>query len=343
MSRPRNRSTTTIVEVAAAAGVSMKTVSRVLNREGLVRDETADKVRGAAARLGYTVNLSAQRLARGRSHNIGILLVAGSNWQRTGQLVAGALAPTQARGYGLVPHVIEKYEGDERSIVLALKARKAVDGLLLTVPWSENARLLEDLAEHGVPHVCITGPGTTGHISVRSADEAAAYSLTRYLLDLGHRKISVVGGQPHLNVTRERLAGYRRAMSEAGIDPDCMPHVFGDYLFATGYNGAAQLLTSASWPTALFCLTDALAAGAMRQAHERGVPVPGTMSIVGFGDSGIADTIWPTLTAVAVPTADLAAMAASLLMDLIEGKTGVGDILLPAPLVVRASSGRGSA
>ena len=318
----------------------MKTVSRVLNREGLVREATAEKVREAASKLGYTVNLSAQRLARGRSHNIGILLVAGSNWQRTGQLIAGALEPSQARGYGLVPYVIEKYEGEERAAVLGLTARKAIDGWLLTVPWSENERLLRDFAESNVPRVCITGPQTPGHISVRSDDEVAAYNLTRHLIELGHRRVSIIGGQPHLNVTRERLAGYRRAMNEAGIDPDFSPHVFRDYLFATGYDGAAELLTSATRPTALFCLTDALAAGVMRRAHEGGVSIPGEISVVGFGDSGIAETIWPTLTAATVPTSEMASKGSNLLIDNIEGRLSEGHAVFEAPLMVRNSSGR---
>ncbi|MDZ4762458.1 MAG: LacI family DNA-binding transcriptional regulator [Alphaproteobacteria bacterium] len=340
MPRHRSRTAPSIVEVAAASGVSMKTVSRVLNEEGSVREDTARKVREAAAALGYTLNLSAQRLARGRSHNIGILLVARSNWQRTAELVSGALGKSQAIGYGLVPHVLAKYEGAERDGVLALKARKAVDGLILTVPWSENLKLLADLAERAVPHVRISGPLIPGHVTAHSNDEMGAYALTRHLLDLGHRRIGVIGGQRHLNVTRERLAGYEHALREAAIDPRSLPHFFDDYLFGTGFRGAKELLALSAPPSALLCLTDILAAGAIRRCHEMNVTVPGKVSIAGMGDSSIAEMIWPTLTTATVPTAELAARAVGMLVDVIEGKTAPTDLILDVPLVVRGSTAR---
>ena len=339
MPRPRRRTAPTIVDVASASGVSMKTVSRVLNKEGVVREETAAKVKEAAAALGYTLNLSAQRLARGRSHNLGILLVARSNWQRTAELVSGALNRSQALGYGLVPHVIAAYDGAEREAVLALKARKAVDGLILTVPWSENARLLEDLAIRGVPHVRISGPIIPGHVTAHSNDEAGVYSLTRHLLQLGHQRISVIAGQRFLNVTKERFAGYNRAMGEAGLNPDAGPHVFEDYLFGTGYRGARAVLKSEYPPTALLCFTDILAAGAIRRCHEMKIAIPGKVSIAGMGDSSIAEMIWPTLTTATVPTSELAARAVDMLVTNLEQGPEAGDVILDAPLVVRASTG----
>ena len=338
MPRPR-RPVPTIVDVASASGVSMKTVSRVLNQEGTVREETANKVRQAAAALGYTLNLSAQRLARGRSHNLGILLVARSNWQRTAALVSGALNRSQALGYGLVPHVLAAYDGAERDAVLELKARQAIDGLIITVPWSENARLLEDLAAREVPHVRISGPIIPGHVTAHSNDGQGAYALTRHLLELGHRRISVIGGQRYLNVTKERVAGYRRAMIEGGADPEACPHIFEDYLFATGYHGAKTVLTSERPPTALLCLTDILAAGAIRRAHEMGVGIPTRLSVAAMGDSSMAEMLWPTLTTATVPTSDLAAKATEMLIDLVEGKSLTGDVILDIPLIVRGSTG----
>jgi LacI family transcriptional regulator len=339
MARTRKRVTPTIVEVAEAAGVSIKTVSRILNNEGTVREETAARVRRAADKLGYTVNLSAQRLARGRSGNIGMLLISRSNWIRTAQLVAGAVERAQERGYGLVPYVIGQYVDEQRDFVLSLRARKAVDGLLLTVPWSETPTLLGDLKERSFPHVRIAGPPMAGHPQARSDDRAGAHALTRHLIDLGHRRISVVGGQAFLNVTRERLAGFRQAMEEAGLDPDASPHHFDNYLFATGFKGAASLLSHDPPPTALFCLTDAIAAGALRQAHEMGRRIPADVSICGMGDSSIAEMVWPPLTTALIPSAAIAADAVDMLIELIEGRDAPADIRHETPVRVRESTG----
>ena len=224
--------------------------------------------------------------------------------------------------------------------VLALKARKAVDGLLVTVPWSENQRLLYDLSERKVPHVRISGPLIAGHVTAHSNDELGAYHLTRHLLDLGHRRIGVIGGQRQLNVTKERLAGYHRAMKEAEIDASGLPRFFDDYLFGTGYRGAEEFLHLPSPPSALLCLTDILAAGAIRRCHEMGVAVPREMSIAGMGDSSIAEMIWPTLTTVTVPTAELAARAVDMLVNIIEAKAAPADLILDVPLVVRGSTAR---
>ena len=330
----------TIKDVAAAAGVSIKTVSRVLNREPNVRQDTIDRVNAAAEALGFTVNLSARRLASGRSHSLGMLVVTRSHWHRTADLVSGALTQGQTRGYGLVPYVLQSYEGRERDVVLSLVSQKLVDGLLLTTPWSEVDGLGQDLADRGMPFVSIAGPASPGRLSVRADEEAGAYAVTRHLLDGGHRRIAVIGGQRALFGTRERLTGYERAMRETGHDPAAQRHVFGDYLFPTGYRAARSLLSDPTPPTAILAFTDVLAAGALRAAHEARVAVPDQLSIVGMGDFALAQFVWPALTTVAVPSPEMAAKAVDLLIECVEGRRPPEPtVVFPTPLIVRDSSG----
>lgn len=330
----------TIKDVAREAGVSIKTVSRALNHESGIREDTAERVRQVASDLGYSVNLAARQLVSGRTGSIGILVFASTHWQWTADLVSGALMASRANGYGLAPFVLEQYESAEREAVLWLASRHAVDGVILTTPWNENTQLHADLRERGMPFVLLPAPPESLEAGVRSKDAEGAGELTRHLLDLGHRRIALLGGQPGIDLTRTKLEGFEGALREAGIDPAGLPRVLADYSFETGLRCARELLAYTPRPTAIFCLSDLLGAAALRAAHEAGLRVPLDISVVGMADQMAGQIVWPPLTTVAIPTEQMAGRAAELLIERI--RSGDGDakqVVFDTELIVRESSG----
>lgn len=334
------RGTPTIKDVARESGVSIKTVSRALNNESGVRAGTAERVRRAASELGYSVNLAARQLVSGRTGSIGILVFASTHWQWTADLVSGALMASRAKGYGLAPFVLEQYESAEREAILWLASRHAVDGVILTTPWNENAQLHAELRERGMPFVLLPAPPESDEAGVRSKDAEGAAELTRHLLELGHRRIALLGGQPGIDLTRIKVAGFEAALREVGIDPARLPRVLADYSFETGLRCARALLASKPRPSAIFCLSDLLGAAAIRAAHEGGLRVPQDISIVGMGDQRAGQIVWPPLTTVAIPTEQMAGRAAELLIEHIRyGANAPGQMVFDTSLIVRGSSG----
>lgn len=334
------RSKPTIKDVAREAAVSIKTVSRVMNAEPGVRVDTADRVREVAGRLGYTVNQAARNLVSGRTGSIGIVVYASENWQWTADLVSGAVVRGRARGYGVAPFILEQYEGEERDAMLWLASHHAVDGVILTTPWNESPRLHQELAERGMPFALLPAPEGFEALAVRSCDKDGAQAATRHLLELGHTRLGVIGGQMAIDLTRQRWEGFVAAMRARGLDPDAAPRIFKDYSFPAGHEAALRLLSGPDRPTALFCFSDLLASGALRAAHELGLQVPGDLSVVGMGDQLAAQIVWPALTTVAIPTVEMAAAAVDLLLDAIKGAPdAVRERVFETTLVVRDSSG----
>ena len=334
------RNIPTIKDVARESGVSIKTVSRALNNESGVREDTADRVRKAATELGYSVNLAARQLVSGRTGSIGILVFASTHWQWTADLVSGALMASRATGYGLAPFVLEHYESAEREAILWLASRHAVDGVILTTPWNENQQLHRELRERGMPFVLLPAPPESREAGVRSKDAEGAAVLTRHLLDLGHRRIALLGGQHAIDLTRIKLEGFDGALREAGIDPAGLPRMLADYSFETGLRCARELIALSPRPTAILCLSDILGAAAVRAAYEAGLRVPQNVSIVGMGDQMAGKIVWPPLTTVAIPTEKMAGRAAQLLIDAIRnGGEASEQIVFDTELIVRESSG----
>lgn len=330
----------TIKDIARQSGVSIKTVSRVMNNEAGVRAATAERVRLIAERLGYAVNLAARQLKTRRTGSIGIMVYASTHWQWTADLVAGALVRARERNYGLAPFILQQYEATEREAVLWLASRHAVDGVILTTPWNESPRLRNELRERGMPYVLLPAPAGLAEPGVRSDDAGGAAMLVRHLLELGHRRIGFVGGQKEISLTRERLAGIDTALGEAGLRRDPAMTALGDYSFERGYAEAERLLALDPRPTALLCFSDLLGAAALKAAHDRNLRVPLEISIVGMGDQLAGQIVWPALTTVAIPTEEMAGRAVDLLLDEIEGAaTPPRTVLFETTLIVRQSSG----
>lgn len=329
----------TIRDVALCAGVSIKTVSRVLNDEPFVRDETRAKVMRAIEELGFVANLSAKRLAKGQSLAIA-LLYHNASWHYIQDVQRGVLDTAQAAGYTTLMHPCDLTRPSDACGIVEMASQRQVDGFILTAPADHARALLETLDGMGVPFVRLTpSDRESAWPYVTATDRAGACQMTLYLLGLGHRRIGYVFGLHESQAAHDRFAGYRDALAEAGIDYDESLVRFGDDLFDAGRVATHSLLQMAARPTAVFCSNDEMAAGACVAAHETGLQIPGDVSVAGFDDIALARQIWPPLTTVRQPIYEIATTATRLLVDLL------GHNALPTPhheiptsLVIRAST-----
>jgi LacI family transcriptional regulator len=305
----------TITDVAHHAGVSMKTVSRVLNGEPNVVPALRERVMASVAALGYRPNLHARSLARARSSILGLLYYASSAAFVMG-LQRGATARCRALGYHLVveqlddggDHVAEQLQ----HMLTALRP----DGLILAPPVSDNAEVIALLAQAGAPCVLISpGDDTPALGRVAMDDQLAAQEMTAALIALGHRRIGYIHGNPAQGAAPRRFAGYRQALAAAGLRFDPALAVAGDFTFRTGLEGCARLLALDHPPTAVFAANDDMAMGAVVAAQRRGLQVPADLSVAGFDDSPIASQVWPQLTTVRQPVAEMAEAAVDMLVS----------------------------
>jgi LacI family transcriptional regulator len=328
-----------INDVAKAAGVAIKTVSRVLNNEPNVREETSAKVLAAVKRLNYHPSLSARSLASRRSYLVG-LVYENPSANYTIEVQRGALARCREGKFLLLLHEVAG-RGDELTRdVLAFANQTHLDGLILTPPLSESVELIGALDDHGLPFSRIA-PSDLKHRApyVDMDDEGAAREMTEYLLGLGHRRVAFIIGRPGHYASELRLLGYKAALKARKIafTPEYVRQ--GDFLFDSGLEAARQLLGLPKRPTAIFAANDDMAAGALMAAHEMGVSVPDELSVGGFDDAAISRTVWPPLTTICQPTYDLAYTAADLLLQSLEG-TPPKSVRLPYKLIPRGSTGK---
>lgn len=309
----RNR--VTIDDVARLAGVSIKTVSRVLNKEPNVREGTRGKVQQAVEQLNYQPSLSARSLAGNRSHLIGLLYENPSADYITG-LQEGALEKCRDAGY----HLIAEPVGDESEIILErvslLQRHLRIDGMILTPPVCDNEQVIALLQRHGTPFVQIAPEQSRDKSSCVFIDDLkAAYNMTTYLIDLGHRRIGFIKGHPDHGASHERYQGFRKAMKDHQLTVPRQMVCQGYFSYRSGMHCTEKLLNLENRPSAIFASNDDMAAGVMAIAHKMGLQVPEELSVVGFDDSPVASVIWPQLTTVRQPVADMAAIAAELLIS----------------------------
>jgi LacI family transcriptional regulator len=329
---------TSINDVAKAAGVAIKTVSRVLNNEPNVREETRAQVLAAVKRLNYHPSLSARSLASRRSYLVG-LVYDNPSANYTIEVQRGALARCREGKFLLLLHEVAG-RGDELiKDILAFANRTHLDGLIITPPLSESAELIRVLDAEGPPFVRIA-PNDLKHKSpyVDIDDEGAAREMTEYLIGLGHRRIAFIIGRPGHHASGERLKGYKAALKAHRI-PYAAEYVRqGDFLFDSGLDAARQLLALPKRPTAIFAANDDMAAGALMAAHEMGVAVPAQLSVAGFDDAAISRTVWPPLTTILQPTYDLSYKAAELLLQTLLDGAPSKPVRLTHRLICRAST-----
>ena len=330
----------TIDDVARHAGVSIKTVSRVLNHEPNVRPETRDKVLATAQSLGYAPNISARRLAARRSFIVALLYHDDDVNHYIPDIQHGVLDCCRERGYNLLLHPCKGSIGEAAEEIEQLAKQSLLDGFIVTPPLADSRKLLVQMSRLGVPFVRVS-QSYRGEFSpsVSVGDSAGARQMVEYLAKLKHRDIAFIVGNENQGASVDRLRGYREAMREFGLKEhaDWIRH--GDFTFESGIRCMEELLAQHRRPTAVFASNDDMAAGALLVAHRRSHSVPGELSIVGFDDISMARTLWPPLTTVRQPTKKAAAIATGMLLDGLR----TGDFTpinqeIPGELIVRESA-----
>ena len=303
----------TIMEVAAMAGVSMKTVSRVMNGELHVRPVMREKVLAAAHALNYRPNLAARQLAAKRSFLIGYPFVHPADSYVT-EVLLGAAATCRDRNYHIVAEPIE----DEAAAVEGIRRLITTlrpDGLILIPPLSDTLEIIEMVARHDVPLVRISGylPGPGDIVAVD--DRSISTQMCAHLIGQGHRRIGFIRPHPDHGHAASRYQGYLDALAAAEIEPDERLIRQGFFDIESGAAATAALLDLPEPPSAIFAANDEMALGALRMALSRNLAVPGDIAIAGFDDSPASRAAWPPLTTVRQPTRAIGSQAAKLLLD----------------------------
>lgn len=330
--RPSGRAT--ISDVARAAGVSVPTVSKVINGRDGVAPATSARVLEVIETLGYESSLIARSLRRSRTDVIGILVTEFEPFST--ELLKGISSAATGTGYELLAYAGlvsgETHNGWERRSLSRL-AGTLIDGAIVVTPTTL-------MPATSVPVVSIdphTGP--EGHAAIDSDNVGGARAATEHLIGLGHRRIAHIRGRDDLASAELRETGYRESLAAAGIPFDPGLVRVGGYQTALSAEVARELLTRPDRPTAVFAANDISAIGVLEVAHELGLRVPEDLSVVGFDDVPLAANARPPLTTVAQPLHDLGAEAVRMLLDMLSGRTVPSHVQLPASLVVRASTG----
>jgi LacI family transcriptional regulator len=325
----------TIKDVSRMAGVSIKTVSRVLNKEKYVRDETRQKVEAAVAALKFSPSLAARTLAGSRSFQIALIYDNHSPYY-IHAVQEGVWSRCREEGVRMLAQPV-----DVESPTLALEIgglidETHVDGVILSSPVTDAPAALEELERRGIRFVRIS-PGTNHALtsSVFMDDVQAADDMTTYLINQGHRHIGFVIGHPNHMASDQRHFGYRRALDRAGIAYEPKLVRPGEFDFESGMAAAEALLKLSNKPTAIFASNDDMAAGVLSYAHRIGLDVPHDLSVAGFDDTPLAQLVWPPLTTIRQPVRDLAYAATS---QLFAEDDAVVHQRLGHELVVRGST-----
>ena len=331
---------TTIFDVANAAGVSIKTVSRVVNKEDGVREKTREKVANAIAQLNYQPNSAARGLSSKRSYVIGLIYENADEFSYMKHVLDSALDVCEANRYTLLLRPVTLPNKDILGQIRAFAVQARLEGVLLPAPMGDIKGIGEMFEEMNIPFAMITPkvPSGTG-VSVFCDDDAASFELTEHLIGEGHTRIGFVKGHPDHWASSERFAGYRSALKRAKVSYDKNLVCQGYFTFESGQKAAAKLLSLTPRPTAIMASSDDMAAGISYEVRERGLDIPGDISIVGFDDTPVASQMWPPLTTVRQPIAGMAKAATTALIDRIAGK-GEGGSMAPfkCEVVLRRST-----
>ncbi|MEU1471877.1 LacI family DNA-binding transcriptional regulator [Streptomyces sp. NPDC005761] len=333
MARPVG-SQVTVRMIAAEAGVSIATVSRVMSGQARVAPGTQARVRAAAERLG-----AEPPARRGSAEGAVFVRCPYVLTDYFGVIVSSIAEALDVHGRRLVLSAGDAAR--ERSVLPGLAADPAVDGALLILPPEPGVEL-EALRGQGLPFVVVdprtAPPGDI--VSVSAAHLAGARDVTAHLAGLGHRRIGFIGGPAEWLACQARLAGHRSALADVGVlhDPGLLRSI--EPTADWGYVAAGELLDLPERPTALVAFNDKAAVGALRAAYERGLRVPQDLSVTGFDDTDLGRSTVPRLTTVRQPVEELGRMAVSLLMRLLDGHpVGTPRVELATQLVVRDSTG----
>lgn len=312
----------TITDVAKLAGVSIKTVSRVINMEDSVTEETQLKVSAAIKQLNYQPNHAARNLKGTNSYTLGYVY-DNPNAYYIIEMQEGILAECRERGYELLIHPCKANQANIIDEIKEMAKRSQLAGLVISPPLSETPEILAAIEEMNLSFVRII-PGSNDSQEktpcVFVHDHDAAYKITEHLIHQGHQNIAFIGGDKSHRSTDERLNGYLAALKDHNLamNPDYV--IDGQYTFDSGASEAKKLLKLTPPPSAIFCCNDEIAAGALFAARLDGFDIPKQLAIAGFEDSPFSRQTWPKLTTAAQPTNIIARKATALLISTIANK-----------------------
>jgi len=327
----------TLKDVAERAGVSFKTVSRVINHEPNVADETTEKVNQAIKELNYVPNLAARSLSRGKARAIGLVTGWKVNTPYTSTLIEQSLEESNLNGYSMVLFSIQK---DITKKIVDAYLGKQMDGVVLDTNVADDDELTRQLTALNIPYVIVHPNRKNNHTSasfIQINNTEAVKQAILYLITLGHTAIGYIANRIGLIFEEERFQGYCLALEEAGL-PFRKEWVYEGSIdtFHLGYNGAMHLMNSHPELTAIFAETDDIAMGVVSALWQSGFKIPDDVSVVGFDDISYATMITPPLTTVHQPIVEIARTAVKHLISLIENP-GIAhiDLVMPTELVVR--------
>jgi LacI family transcriptional regulator len=325
----------TIQDVAKAAGVSVSTVSRVLNDKVDVAEATYEKVQRTIEKLGYTSNLAAKSLRSRRTNTVGVIAL-DLNDPFAVQVLLGVNAAIQEFGYDLILYASgERGESthaawEQRHV--SLINGSVADGVIIVTPAAVTFSTTFPLVAID-PH-----SGDTDYPAVIATNLAGALEVMEYLIGLGHRRIGFVAGREHLKSAQQRLRGYKESLQRANIplDPELIQQ--GDYRRKTGCCCAKKLLNLSNPPTAIFAANDESAIGTIEAIREAGLRIPDDVSVVGFDNMPGTTDITPALTTVEQPMLEMGHAATKVLLDLMQGKSLKNRVHeVPTKLIIRNS------
>ena len=339
----RRNAAPTITDVAREADCSPMTVSRVINGEENVREDTKQKVHGAIAKLNYVPNRAARSLAAGSQLRIA-LLFDNPSASYLSEFLMGALEEASRRDIYLVVQSCES--APEADSVIRKLLDGGIMGFILPPPLCDDQSVLDQIRAAGGIAVAV-GPGraTGSHGAVLIDEFQAAYDMTKHIIGLGHERIGFISGNPEQVASGQRLEGYRSALSDAGLTIDESLIAQGLFTYRSGMVAAEQLLGAPQPPTAIFASNDDMAAATVAMAHRRHLDVPNDITVCGFDDTELASSIWPELTTIRQPIREMTTEAVAMIARVHKQKSRTtrikGEQLTLAYQLIRRNSDAG--
>jgi len=337
----------TLKDVAALAGVSLGTASRVFNHQESVSPERCERVREALKKLNYHPHAVAKRLATGRTNVLRLYMIQEypilpSTWGHYLRIIQGVICVTQAKGYSLELDICSIGDLEKKNVIIDGAGMSMFDGVLLLGSWPVEYWLIVEIVKNNLPYFLVNTrvPGKTLN-EIEMDNKGAIIEAVRYLHELGHSRIALISGPAGQINMADRIDGYRMGLRQCGLEIRDALQRESDFTIQGGYRALQDLWAVTPRPSAVVCGNDHLAAGALRAAMDLGLTVPRDVSIMGFDNHELAQVTYPALTTIEQPCQELGITAAERIIALIEGNECENlRTIMPCKLIIRESTGR---